>query len=494
VLVVIPFVLFGVLATRGRPYHFFAAFLGLDLALRVAYLLKVGGDFMEYRFIWQSYPVLIAAFLVGALEMARRTSVMVPVFATLLALSLVKSDVVLEAKYGMQSAPEMDGYAKLGIRIGRALGDVLPERTVVATTLAGTIGYFGPELVIIDQWGLNDRYVATLPLEKLPFNSRGHLKFAPDSYLAERGVNLYMAHPVICSCASPCVEAKPNVFIRLGNDECVRTWYFKQDARLTNYFCAHPEHFVLNRVDCRTSGSLPVRGVSLVAEAGQIAEVEAEASHVNQVRVVAETPHCGDLGVQSEPRTQAEIEADPEAREDAVGRRHARHVVLSAADELGVARRDTVDDARREHEAHALVEIEIDQQRSVQIKDVDVLARGARGGPTFEAEAVPLDSRIERDVHRALEKVELRVESQGRHVVHPEAEIDLVGHAEPHLERRRHGDDARDLFGRAVAGSVDRPDLGTKSQRLRRDGEAQLARRSRAGGAIGVGIGTPRKR
>jgi arabinofuranosyltransferase len=253
VLLLIPVVLFGVFGTRGRPYHFFAAFLGLDLVLRVAYLLKVGGDFMEYRFIWQSYPLLIAAFLVGALEMARRTSVMVPVFATLLALSLVKSEVVLEAKYGMQSAPEMDGYAKLGIRIGRALGDVLPERTVVATTLAGTIAYFGPELVIIDQWGLNDKYVATLPLDKLPTNGRGHLKFAPDGYLAERGVNLYMAHPVICSCASPCVEAKPNVFIRLGNDECVRTWYFKQDERLTNYFCAHPEHFVLNRVDCANS-------------------------------------------------------------------------------------------------------------------------------------------------------------------------------------------------------------------------------------------------
>jgi hypothetical protein len=76
------------------------------------------------------------------------------------------------------------------------------------------------------------------------------VKPASRKYLKEAGVDLYMHHPKICKCSKPCREKKPNVFIRLGDDQCVRTWYFQQTPELTAYVCEHPEWFVLNRVKC----------------------------------------------------------------------------------------------------------------------------------------------------------------------------------------------------------------------------------------------------
>jgi len=202
--------------------------------------------------MWQSYPVLVAAALIGALELVRRIGVLVPLLSICAGLTLIHSPVVLETRYHMQAAGEMDGFAQLGTRIGKRFREVVPPQAILATTLAGTISYCGAYFTVIDQWGLNDKYIGKLPISNLPLNGRGHLKSAPESYLKERGVNLYIHHPAVCDCRRPCKENKPNVFVRLGGEECLRTWYLTQTQLLTEYFCSHPADFKVNGVRCPT--------------------------------------------------------------------------------------------------------------------------------------------------------------------------------------------------------------------------------------------------
>jgi hypothetical protein len=125
---------------------------------------------------------------------------------------------------------------------------------VIATTLAGTVGYYS-RLPLVDQWGLNDKYVARLPIQT--FTGRGHLKRAPQSYLEQRGVNLLVDYPAICSCSEPCVENVPNAFFRIGNGECVRTWYMTQTPALTDALCKPRSDVILHNVQC--PGELTMR-------------------------------------------------------------------------------------------------------------------------------------------------------------------------------------------------------------------------------------------
>ena len=242
----LPLALLG--CTTGHSgWRRFAQFALLTVLLRCVYVAKVGGDFMQYRFMWETYPLLVCA---SALGIGRLASLMhpawlVPLIAVCLALSTQPA--TLDSKFGQQWPDEMDRYAREGERVGRALAASLPKDTIIATTLVGTIGYY-TELQVVDQWGLTDRHVGRLPVPAVV--TRGHVKFAPREYLRQRGVNLYIAHPQLCSCSRPCVEALPNVFIRLGQDQCVRAWYFGQTERLTRHFCANPETFVLHKVSC----------------------------------------------------------------------------------------------------------------------------------------------------------------------------------------------------------------------------------------------------
>jgi arabinofuranosyltransferase len=252
--------LIGLLLSRGRSRAVISYGL-LYAALYALYLIKVGGDFMEYRFMWMVYPTVMLAGLRGLVVIGDRKLVAGAVGAALMVgLTFTQRPtekdslglpVMVGDRYGFQSLEGMNSMVETeGIPVGKKLGEVLPRDTVVATTLAGTISYYS-DLRIVDQWGLNEPYVRHQ--EAPPTYLRGHVKPAPMEYLKEAGVDLYMHHPTICKCSKPCRERKPNVFIRLGEDRCVRTWYFQQTPELTAYVCEHPEWFVLHRVKCGSS-------------------------------------------------------------------------------------------------------------------------------------------------------------------------------------------------------------------------------------------------
>ena len=229
--------------TKLRAFVLYAA---LFLIAFTAYIVKVGGDFMYYRFAFEAYPLYVLVAAMGVVALGRR-ALSAALVVAVSALACATTPPVYEKSYGMQSVADMSSFVDTGREVGRALDRLLPPRTIVATTLAGTIAYYS-DLVTVDDWGLNDREIAHQPSP--PIHYRGHVKAASKEYLSRRGVNLELHHPIVCRCSAPCREALPNVFVRVGDDRCVRTWYLTQTDTLTEYFCAHPESFVLNNVAC----------------------------------------------------------------------------------------------------------------------------------------------------------------------------------------------------------------------------------------------------
>ncbi len=248
VLVLVVLAAYGLAATRDRRRGAFLSYSLLASALQVIYVAKVGGDFMEYRLLWEYWPLLVCAGALGAIELASR-SFFVTAAAACIAVGTTMSPTVLESRFYMQSLDEMNGYASVAQEIGPVLERSLPPGTIVATTLAGA-AYFMPSITVIDQWGLNDRFVGQGSVREV--HGRGHIKFAPEPYLRERGVNLYLEHPVICDCDHPCWENKPDVFVRLGvRKDCLRGSYMTPNPSLTHWFCSNPAMFVVGGLDCR---------------------------------------------------------------------------------------------------------------------------------------------------------------------------------------------------------------------------------------------------
>lgn len=226
-----------------RQWLLFCCVLGVAW---VGFVVKVGGDFMYYRFMFEAYPVMVLAAVPGIVwGLERRPVLTVCLLVAVLALSTTRPR--LERRYGMQSLREMQSYVTTGLRVGRALAR-MPSDTVISTTLAGTIPY-ASRLETIDEWGLNDATVARQPYRG--FNRRGHQKRASVSYLASRGVTIALGHPVVCSCSDPCVDGGASVFIRLDDtDECVRARVIWPSASLLQQMCREPDRYMFSGLSC----------------------------------------------------------------------------------------------------------------------------------------------------------------------------------------------------------------------------------------------------
>jgi arabinofuranosyltransferase len=229
------------LAWRTR-HRWFALWAAGTLLLHVAYVAKVGGDFMYYRFMFELYPTFVCLAGLGIVLLLRSRALAFGLATPLLAAGLSFTPPHLEKTYGMQSLEEMDRYARLGRRVGERLAELLPPGTLVSTTLIGTIGYYS-RLPIVDQWGLVDPVTARKPGRDLTY--RGHAKPALKPYLRERGVRLCLDHPTVTDCRRAAPGPFPGVYVRMSPGECLRTWYLTEDPQLEAHFRAHPEDFVL---------------------------------------------------------------------------------------------------------------------------------------------------------------------------------------------------------------------------------------------------------
>ncbi len=170
------------------------------LALWFAYLVKVGGDFMEFRLFVPVMPllcVLLARVLLLRFELRpSRAAVM----ALLVAGSAVHA--VLPRLWGVETVRGMQGHLadEKWEAIGRRLGtDLGGSGAILAVTAAGAIP-FHSGLPTVDMLGLSDRWIARsgAPVrDRRPFlgPKPGHQRIATLGYLNSRGVNLLIGHP-----------------------------------------------------------------------------------------------------------------------------------------------------------------------------------------------------------------------------------------------------------------------------------------------------------
>lgn len=243
---------FGALAARAPGERRASRYALLVAAGSALYIAKVGGDFMHFRFAWAPYLVLALGGLVGLVELARRGVLAAAGIALGIGV-LSFSPPVHEHEYAMQTLPEMDAYTALGREVGPALARELPPDAVIATTLAGTIAYTS-RLVVVDQWGLNDREVARgEPIEHF---QRGHYKPATTAYLERRGVELALGHPEVAPCDAPRDERFPIALIRLEagaaqpGARCVVAALVAPRPSTVAWMCERPDRFALRGVAC----------------------------------------------------------------------------------------------------------------------------------------------------------------------------------------------------------------------------------------------------
>lgn len=180
----------------------------------LAYVVAVGGDFMEFRFFVPMMPALFAIVAEAvAVDPGGPTAAKLPP-AWLRAVAIVS---VLGA-LSWRHAARFDGVSDdlsydsvhmmstfYGVvpdgawdRPGRVLRDALATTgATLACNGAGAIPYFA-ELPTVDQLGLNDRWVARHGVRPPDSYIRpGHQRFATAAYLAERKVNFVIGSPIV---------------------------------------------------------------------------------------------------------------------------------------------------------------------------------------------------------------------------------------------------------------------------------------------------------
>lgn len=215
----------------------------------LAYVLYVGGDFMEFRFL---VPVIPLYVIIGYTVLGR-----LPGTVRAYAVALV---VVLAVGANLHHRTTYDGFGVLiesrtalhdhvkrphtswvatGLTLHGLFHDGRPDDVLIATRAAGAIPYFS-DLPTVDQFGLNDRHVA---MHGVPYAARpGHRRIASTEYLRTRGVNLVIDHPTyVCDGepGGPRLDGVPRLLIPVESGECMLIAY---------YLTPHP------RVDARLAG------------------------------------------------------------------------------------------------------------------------------------------------------------------------------------------------------------------------------------------------
>jgi hypothetical protein len=176
-----------------------------------AYIVYVGGDFMEFRFmvpvaplfaILLIYPIIcpmgtgatrqpLAMLVICIAILAAASQVHAYRFRGMTADGTLDSIDALATFYGVY--PDRD-WSRIGTRLGTELKGT---RAVLALHAAGAIPYYSG-LKSIDMWGLSDATVASEGTPAPPTYLRpGHRRHASVAYLRSAGVTFIIGHPTL---------------------------------------------------------------------------------------------------------------------------------------------------------------------------------------------------------------------------------------------------------------------------------------------------------
>jgi len=169
----------------------------LPMALWLIYVVAVGGDFMEFRFLVPALPLLMVLFAVAMGASRLRYAVL----AVLVAASCAHARffTTMPWKLGLSSVPDLrkcvvgeTGWPRIGEMLSQTFHDMPGLR--MAMTPAGAIPYYS-RLPVLDMLGLNEPEVARHGA--LLSDRAGHRRIATIAYLRAQGVNLVIAHPTL---------------------------------------------------------------------------------------------------------------------------------------------------------------------------------------------------------------------------------------------------------------------------------------------------------
>jgi len=198
--------------------------LGLLAALVVAwcaYVIRIGGDFMEFRML---VPVLPYAFalLSWLLVCVSPWPLLSTGMAGLVMAGSLHHARSFEFVHGIEPVPLLQAHiddppyewAAIGHELGRLFHD--PDHAVrIGTIPAGAIPFYS-RLPALDLLGLSDRWIARNGLTGDPeLNSPGHNRLSTFAYLVERDVHLVVGAPWV-------TERKPGLPPRFGRYGLVR--------------------------------------------------------------------------------------------------------------------------------------------------------------------------------------------------------------------------------------------------------------------------------
>ncbi len=217
----------------------------LAVVLTALYLLLIGGDYFEFRFIdhilpfWAFLGVQGAFFVSQVVKNERKRFALVLSLATvwigLNALTVIRP---YEREEHMTNPEREAHFAELFARAGRWLGANLEPGESIAIRPAGIIAYL-TRAYCLDLLGLNDREIARMERRRGNRKTLGHQKEATSDYARERGITYFIWHPRIRNrpCrpgACVCVEIAPSTYF----------WFhaLTPDARLKHRLYRLNEH------------------------------------------------------------------------------------------------------------------------------------------------------------------------------------------------------------------------------------------------------------
>ncbi len=170
------------------------------VVLWLAYIIKVGGDFMEFRFIVPILPIffILVAWLITDAIKTKNIQIALISLVIFGSFQHWRSFGVFVRAGGIEPIATLQGHlnnpSENWENIGKTLKSDLPEHSDVsiAVTPAGAIPYYSG-LTSVDMHGLNDKWIARKG--KFLSNRPGHQKGATFEYLMSRKTNLIIARP-----------------------------------------------------------------------------------------------------------------------------------------------------------------------------------------------------------------------------------------------------------------------------------------------------------
>ena len=186
------------LAKKGhRPF----AYMTFMICCWFLYILKIGGGFMEYRFIVPVMPFIFILIVWLIFQIIEQKTVRVILVIIILmgsfhhSLSFNKTTKFQSISSINELRNQVSSPWKNWATAGKVLGTLFQntnDPVTIAVTAAGAIPYYS-KLKTVDMLGLNDRWVARNG--GLTKGRPGHQRIAPLEYLQKQGVHLVIGHP-----------------------------------------------------------------------------------------------------------------------------------------------------------------------------------------------------------------------------------------------------------------------------------------------------------